>query len=215
MSNQPQLQAHATWQSSAVPYLRASKLSEYLRQPLCGCTSAQTNFWVVATGQESCPESIQGSTLPLHKPAFAALCCSGWRSGAWFCYFNTCHHIGKGYKCTGGQDNCLNWPWQMKKPGSNRLQCIEGKWPLLPMGRVSWGHKHGMGKTALLEKTSRGWNPAQKNCESPVLRDCKSKQLPQAGHSSNLLYQFGHAMQNIIKKNWTVTKEEQQLQLTI
>lgn len=79
MSSQPQLQAHATWQSSGIPCLRASKLSEHLKQPLCGCTSAQTNSGVVATGQESCPEGscIQDCILLLHKRAFAALCCSG------------------------------------------------------------------------------------------------------------------------------------------
>lgn len=43
MSNEPQVQTHATWQSSGISYLRASKLSEHLKQVLCGCTSAQAD----------------------------------------------------------------------------------------------------------------------------------------------------------------------------
>ena len=48
---------------------------------------------------------------------------------------------------------------------------------------TGWGRQH------FWRKGSGGQHPAREKRESPVLRDCKRRQLPQAGDSSSLLCQ--------------------------
>lgn len=171
-----------TRQSSGIPYLGASELSERIKQPLRGCTSGQT------------PERLLLDRRAAQKrPAARAALCPGTSvtvldeglvHGSTILTHATT--LGGGADVVGDRMAAPMDPDRLKSLGCSSLR--------MSAGFCTWAGSAettnaGWGRQCFWRKGSGGQRPAQEKHESPVLRDHKRRQPPQAGDSSSLLCQ--------------------------